>query len=104
MKKNICFEVPDVEHSMCYEEREKLKSFTYYCERENDTASLARVLILIAHWFRLSEKVSFTEYASHYIAANKNTGKFGASSQVMQDTWPLTQKCRIREGNCYFRS
>lgn len=96
--------VPDVLQSMNYDEREALKRFTYSCESEVDVESLARMLILIAHWFRLNEKISFTEYASHYIEANKDTGTFGTSTQKMQDTWPLSGKCRIKNGDCYFRS
>uniref|UniRef100_A0A3B0M278 Uncharacterized protein n=1 Tax=Arsenophonus endosymbiont of Trialeurodes vaporariorum TaxID=235567 RepID=A0A3B0M278_9GAMM len=49
MKTNLLMSVPDVLQSMNYDEREALKRFTYFCEREDDVESLARMLILIAH-------------------------------------------------------
>ncbi|WGL95994.1 hypothetical protein [Arsenophonus nasoniae] len=94
---------PDTPQSMDYDEREKLKSFAYECERKGDIESLARVLSMITYWFRQDEKISFTEYASHFIASKKGLGTFGASTKRMQDTWKLTGKCRIESGHYYYK-
>lgn len=59
MNNNYC-----IPQGMTRTEREELKSFATQCGNAGDIQSLERTLIMIAHWMRQGQRVSFTEYAS----------------------------------------
>lgn len=70
-------EVPN--HSMTYEEREALKSFARAGECLTDT------LIMIAHWMRQTQDVTFSGYAANWAEANRSM-----NIEAMRKQWPLT--------------
>ena len=50
-----------------YIEREALKSFATSCGLCGDIHRFTRTLIMIAHWMRQGQSVSFTEYAGRWL-------------------------------------
>ena len=68
MNNNYC-----ILQGMTRTEREELKSFATQCGNAGDIQSLERTLIMIAHWMRQGQRVSFTEYASQWHSANGAT-------------------------------
>jgi len=66
-------------HSMSYAEREALKQFADRGE------CLADTLLMITHWMRQTQDVSFTGYASNWSEANRLTRKI----EEMRNAWPL---------------
>lgn len=87
---------------MTYHEREKLKSFTYQCFSNSDTKSLERTLIMIAHWMRQGQRISFTEYASQWTEAQKNRTDGNHSTPAMAQQWPFSGKrCISKSGSDY---
>lgn len=64
---------------MTYDEREGLKRFA------QNGKCLADTLVMIAHWMRQVQDVTFTGYASNWSEANRDRN-IGA----MRAQWPLT--------------
>ena len=69
----------DAFHSMTYAERENLKRFAERGE------CLADALVMIAHWMRQSQDVTFTGYASNWAEANR-----ARDIEAIRAQWPLT--------------
>lgn len=75
-------------HSMTYAERESLKDFARRGE------CLDEALIMIAHWMRESQDVSFTGYASNWAEARRTE-----SNEPMRKQWPLRGARFIADGS-----
>ena len=65
--------------SMKYEERETLKSFAQRRE------CLADTLVMIAHWMRQTQDVTFAGYAANWAEANRSR-----NIEPMRKQWPLS--------------
>jgi|CXWL01.1.fsa_nt_gi hypothetical protein len=65
-------------HAMTYAEREELKHFALRGE------CLADTLLMITHWMRQTQDITFTGYASNWAAANRDRG-----IEAMRRQWPL---------------
>lgn len=78
-------------HSMSYQEREELKAFAYRGE------DLAKALIMIAHWMRQAQNVTFTKYAANWAAANPE------GTSAIREQWPLTEKRFIADNESDWR-
>lgn len=76
-------------HSMTYAEREALKRFADQGE------CLAEALIMIAHWMRQPQDVSFTGYAENWIEANRRL----RSIDAMRKVWPFQGLRFIKDGS-----
>lgn len=87
---------------MTYHEREKLKFFTYQCMSNGDIQSMERTLIMIAHWMRQGQRISFTEYASQWTESHRSeTGSYQSTSAMIQ-LWPFSGKrCINQSGSDY---
>ena len=70
----------EIEHhqSMTYEERESLKAFAAKGE------CLGDALIMIAHWMRQSQEVTFTGFAANWCEASR-----ARLIEPMRKQWPL---------------
>lgn len=89
--------------SMDYSEREALKRFAARCGANNDVQSLERALIMIAHWMRQGQRISFTEYASQWTEAQKDRENGNHSTEAMAKTWPFGGKrCISKAGSDYY--
>lgn len=76
-------------HSMTYIERENLKTFA------SNGKCLAETMIMIAHWMRQTQDVTFSGYAANWVEANMK----GRSIEPMQTNWPLTSQRFIADGS-----
>lgn len=66
-------------HSMTYKEREQLKQFA------RRGKCLEQALVMIAHWMRCSQDVTFSGYASNWAAAQTQE-----DVSAIREQWPLT--------------
>jgi hypothetical protein len=71
--------VEDPSHFMTYAEREKLKAFAY------DGKGLSSMLVVIAHWMRVSTDISFSDYVANWAEANRGQGK---EVEAIREKWP----------------
>ncbi len=78
MNNNYC-----ILQGMTRTEREELKSFATQCGNAGDIQSLERTLIMIAHWMRQGQRVSFTEYASQWTEAQRERSDGNHSTPEM---------------------
>lgn len=88
----------DIAQKMTYQEREQLKTFADKCASSGDIQSLQNTLILIAHWMRQGQEISFTEYASNWTAAQAGREDGNQSTREMMSEWPLTGEQKIAPG------
>lgn len=88
---------------MTYQERERLKDFIREREREQDTETLAKVLVMMSHWFRQGHTINFTEYASQWTEAQKNRTDGNASTGTMLTEWPQSGRRCIEDGGSDYR-
>ena len=88
----------EIGQKMSYLEREQLKTFTDRCAVQNDTQSLQMTLRMITHWMRQEQEITFTEYASHWTAAQANREDGNHSTESMVKEWPLRGEPRIHPG------
>lgn len=71
---------------MTYDEREALKEFA------RKGINLEETIIMIAHWHRQDVRVSFTDYAANWAAAESRT-----DVTAMRKQWPLIGKRHIAD-------
>lgn len=93
MNNNYC-----IPQGMTRTEREELKSFATQCGNAGDIQSLERTLIMIAHWMRQGQRVSFTEYASQWTEAQRERSDGNHSTPEMAKQWPFSGKRCISPG------
>ncbi|HHV0342170.1 TPA: hypothetical protein ACUKJJ_004848 [Escherichia coli] len=93
MSNNYC-----IPQGMTRTEREELKSFATQCGNAGDIQSLERTLIMIAHWMRQGQRVSFTEYASQWTEAQRERSDGNHSTPEMAKQWPFSGKRCISPG------
>ncbi|MCF3290901.1 hypothetical protein L1027_24545, partial [Escherichia coli] len=93
MNNNYC-----ILQGMTRTEREELKSFATQCGNAGDIQSLERTLIMIAHWMRQGQRVSFTEYASQWTEAQRERSDGNHSTPEMAKQWPFSGKRCISPG------
>ncbi|MVT02138.1 hypothetical protein CD006_05625 [Enterobacter sp. 10-1] len=73
------------------------------CGAAGDNQSLERTLIMIAHWMRQGQRVTFTEYASQWTEAQKHRKDGNQSTPEMAEAWPFRGKrCISPGGSDYF--
>lgn len=75
-------------HSMSYVEREDLKTFAA------SGRELKQVLIMISHWMRVTQDVTFSGFAANWAVANQSLG-----TEAIQEKWPLRGARFIADGS-----
>lgn len=75
-------------HSMTYEERESLKAFA------RKGVGLDQALIMITHWMRSAQDVTFSGYAGNWAAANEQDPQ-----GPLKAHWPLSGSRMIADGS-----
>jgi hypothetical protein len=91
-----------IAQGMTSAEREALKTFAISCDIDGDIQSLTRTLVMIAHWMRQGQRVSFTEYASQWTQAQKDRDDGNHSTPAMQAQWPFSGKRCISPAYSYY--
>ncbi len=82
----------ETSQKMTYQEREALKGFT------DKRQSLQMTLRMIAHWMRQPAEIGFTEYATHWTAAQAGRDDGNRSTAAMAEQWPLREEMKIIPG------
>ena len=75
-------------HLMTYLEREALKAFA------RNGHSLDQALLMIAHWMRTGQDVTFSGYAANWAVANESDPR-----GPLKAKWPLTAPRMIADGS-----
>lgn len=88
----------ETSQKMTYQEREALKGFTDKRALQGDTQSLQMTLRMIAHWMRQPAEIGFTEYATHWTAAQAGRDDGNHSTAAMAEQWPLREDMKIIPG------
>lgn len=90
--------ITESSQKMTYQERESLKTFTDRCALQGDTQSLQMTLRMLTHWMRQASQIEFTEYATHWTAAQAQRDDGNHSTGAMAYQWPLRSELKIKLG------
>lgn len=75
-------------HVMTYEERESLKAYA------RTGVGLDQALLMIAHWMRVAQDVTFSGYAGNWAVANEPD-----PNGPLKAHWPLNGRRMIADGS-----